>query len=292
MHRVLRAWALTAAALSVGSATRGAQSAALTIEVQARAQQPGELVQVTIIAPVDATRVDVALLNRQFPAFRDGVGTWRALVGIDLEAKPGRHPLRVTALVGAETLASSQMLVVAAKTFPTRRLRVAPDYVTPSSPEQVARIAADAARIAEVYRQSARERLWTTPFVRPVVHEANSAFGTRSIYNGVRRSSHAGADFRSPAGTPIHAPNSGRVALARDLFFTGQTVIVDHGLGVFSVLAHLSRIDVTEGQDVTAGALVGLVGATGRVTGAHLHWGFLVSGARVDPLSALALLGP
>jgi murein DD-endopeptidase MepM/ murein hydrolase activator NlpD len=95
----------------------------------------------------------------------------------------------------------------------------------------------------------------------------------------------------SPAGTPIKAPNAGRIVCARELYFTGNTVIVDHGLGVFSLMAHLSRIDVTEGDTVTAGDQLGLVGATGRVTGPHLHWAMAVSGARVDPLSVLALLG-
>jgi murein DD-endopeptidase MepM/ murein hydrolase activator NlpD len=95
----------------------------------------------------------------------------------------------------------------------------------------------------------------------------------------------------SAAGTPVRAPNAGRVAAARDLFFTGNTIIVDHGLGVVSLLAHLSTMDVEEGQTVTAGQVVGRVGATGRVTGPHLHWGVTVAGARVDPLSVLALVG-
>jgi murein DD-endopeptidase MepM/ murein hydrolase activator NlpD len=89
----------------------------------------------------------------------------------------------------------------------------------------------------------------------------------------------------------VHAPNAGRVVVARDLFFTGNTVIIDHGLGVVSLLAHLSSMEVDEGQMIPAGEVVGRVGATGRVTGPHLHWGITVAGARVDPLSVLALLG-
>ena len=95
----------------------------------------------------------------------------------------------------------------------------------------------------------------------------------------------------APTGTPVKAPNAGRIVAARALFYTGNTVIVDHGLGVFSTLAHLSRIDVHEGDLVAPGELLGLVGATGRVTGPHLHWALSVSGARVDPLSLLELLG-
>jgi murein DD-endopeptidase MepM/ murein hydrolase activator NlpD len=111
------------------------------------------------------------------------------------------------------------------------------------------------------------------------------------VFNGEPRSPHSGADFLSGTGTPIKAPNSGRIVAARELYFSGNTVIIDHGLGLFSMLAHLSQLDVREGDLVSAGQIVGLVGATGRVTGPHLHWALRVSGARIDPVSALALLG-
>jgi murein DD-endopeptidase MepM/ murein hydrolase activator NlpD len=124
-----------------------------------------------------------------------------------------------------------------------------------------------------------------------VADPANSAFGTRSVFNGKSRNAHSGADFLSPAGTPIHAPNSGRIVVARPLYFSGNTVIIDHGLGLFSMLAHLSVIDVREGDRVSTGQVVGKVGATGRVTGPHLHWTVRAADARVDPLSLLALLG-
>ena len=175
----------------------------------------------------------------------------------------------------------------------TRRSRGAPvneAFVTPPASEQ-ARIDREAALLADVWKAPAAERLWTAPFVRPVPQEANSAFGTRSIFNGKPRNAHGGADFLSPGGTPIHAPNAGRIAVARNLYFSGNTVIIDHGLGLFSMLAHMSAIDVHEGDRVTAGQILGRVGATGRVTGPHLHWAVRASGARVDPLSLLALLG-
>jgi murein DD-endopeptidase MepM/ murein hydrolase activator NlpD len=124
-----------------------------------------------------------------------------------------------------------------------------------------------------------------------VPQRANSAFGTRSIFNGEPRSPHSGADFLSPAGTPVHAPNAGRVLVAENLYFTGNTVVVDHGLGLLSLFAHLSRMDVEAGEMVTTGQVLGAVGSTGRVTGPHLHWTLRAGGARVDPLSLLALLG-
>ena len=133
--------------------------------------------------------------------------------------------------------------------------------------------------------------MWTDLFARPVSEANNSAFGSRSVFNGEARSPHSGADFLSPAGTPVHAPNRGRVVLAKELYFSGNTVILDHGLGLFSLIAHLSVIDVAAGDTVTAGQVVGKVGATVRVTGPHLHWAVRLGGARVDPLSLLATLG-
>jgi murein DD-endopeptidase MepM/ murein hydrolase activator NlpD len=179
---------------------------------------------------------------------------------------------------------------VAPKEFPTRRLRVSPDFVNPSAPQQ-AKIREDSAFLRTVYAAPEPTRLWSSSFVRPVPGEANGRFGSRSVFNGEPRSPHGGADLLSPAGTPVKSPNAGRIVCARDLFFTGNTVIVDHGMGVFSLLAHLLRIDVEEGDTVAVGQIVGMVGATGRVTGPHLHWATSVSGARVDPLSFLALLG-
>jgi len=132
--------------------------------------------------------------------------------------------------------------------------------------------------------------LWSGPFVRPVPDAANSAFGTRSVFNGEPRSPHSGADFSSQPGTPVKSPNAGRVVLAGDLYFTGNTVVIDHGAGLLSLFAHLRAITVRESDSVTAGTVIGEVGATGRVTGPHLHWTVRLNGARVDPMSLLAVL--
>ena len=127
--------------------------------------------------------------------------------------------------------------------------------------------------------------------MRPVPDVANSAFGTHSVFNGKPTSQHTGADFLSPSGRPVEAPNAGRVVIAGPRYFSGNTVVIDHGQGLFSVLAHLSEIDVAVGDSVAAGRVVGKVGATGRVTGPHLHWAVRLNGARVDPLSLLDVVG-
>jgi len=137
---------------------------------------------------------------------------------------------------------------------------------------------------------AASPRHWSGGFRTPLSVRPNSNFGTRSVFNGQPRNPHAGVDFAAPAGTPVAAPNGGIVALAESLYFTGNTVILDHGLGLYSLYAHLSRLDVVPGRSVAAGDIVGLLGATGRVTGPHLHWAIRLNGARVDPLSLVAAL--
>jgi murein DD-endopeptidase MepM/ murein hydrolase activator NlpD len=264
---------------------------AIQIAERSRSQQPGELVVLSMTLPDSATRVRVRAFDRDIAAYRDGGRAWRALVGIDLDVKPGTYPVTVDTGEGAARAHATYNLRVAPRVFRTRRLTVNEAFVTPPESEE-ARIAREAKLLADTWASTVTERLWSEPFVRPVPQEANSAFGTRSVFNGKPRNAHGGADFLSPGGTPIRAPNAGRVAVARNLYFSGNTVIVDHGLGLFSMLAHMSAIDVQEGDRVTAGQLLGKVGATGRVTGPHLHWAVRASGARVDPLSLLALLGP
>jgi murein DD-endopeptidase MepM/ murein hydrolase activator NlpD len=124
--------------------------------------------------------------------------------------------------------------------------------------------------------------------VLPVDGKPSSNFGTRSYYNGQRRAPHAGIDFRGATGTPIRAANTGTVVLASPLYFTGNTIVIDHGARLFSVFAHLSEFRVKAGERVEPQTIVGLVGATGRVTGPHLHWSVRLNGARVDPLSLIA----
>jgi len=260
---------------------------ALDIAVQARSVQPGELVVLSITLPDRRDTVRVRAFDHDVPAFATGPAAWRALVGIDLDRKPGPYDVTVDAGGG---LTATETLVVRPKSFPTRRLTVDENFVNPPASAE-ARIAQEAELLASVYAHPAHERQWTTAFVRPVPQPANSRFGTRSVFNGQPRNAHGGADFLSPAGTPIHAPNAGRVVIARELYFSGNTVIIDHGQGVFSMLAHLSTIRVHEGDRLDAGAVVGQVGATGRVTGPHLHWAVRVNDARVDPLSVLQLLG-
>jgi hypothetical protein len=255
----------------------------VSVKAAPESVRPGDVVLLTIAA-ADAPIVSV--FNRAWPVYREDERSWRALIAIDLKTRPGRHEVVVTQ--GPSRVVHP--IVIARRVFPTRRLTVDPALLNPP-PDAMERIARETRELTAVWEASAGERLWDGRFVRPVPDDANSAFGTHSVYNGEPRSQHTGADFLSPSGRPVKAPNAGRVVLASSRYFTGQTVVIDHGQGLFSLFAHLSAIEVKTGTDVAAGDTVGAVGATGRVTGPHLHWTVRLNGSPVDPLSLLRVLG-
>ena len=276
---------------SHSQATRQTSTASpLTVTAKARSVRPGELIVLTVAGRRDISNVRARAFERDLPAFQVDPRTWRVLVGIDLEIAPRAYSVDIVAIDHEAEFTATHRLVVTPRQFRTRKLTVDPAFVNPP-PEAAERIAREAAELNELWSHSQTTRLWTGAFVRPVPDAANSAFGTRSILNGEPRSPHSGADFISPAGTPIKAPNAGRVVLAGDRYFTGNTVMIDHGLTLFSLFAHLSEADVRVGDTVAAGDVIGKVGATGRVTGPHLHWSVRLNGARIDPLSLLAVMG-
>jgi murein DD-endopeptidase MepM/ murein hydrolase activator NlpD len=269
---------------------QGAVPSPLTVTAKARSVRPGELVVLTVAARKTLSDVRARAFDRGLPAFAVDTRTWRVLVGIDLDVAPRTYTVEIIATDAGMELKATHLLVVTPRQFRTRKLTVDPAFVNPP-PDAVERINREAAEMNDLWSHSETTRLWTGAFVRPVPEEANSAFGTRSILNGEPRSPHSGADFNSPTGTPIKAPNAGRVVLAGDRYFTGNTVMIDHGLTLFSLFAHLSEIDVKAGDTITAGDVIGKVGATGRVTGPHLHWSVRINGARIDPLSLLSVMG-
>ena len=235
------------------------------------------------------TNVSGQAFGRPARFWMETTSEWRALVAADLEAKPGAYDVQV---MGADAsggaVSATTTLTVGRKQFETRRLKVGGEFVNPPAAD-AERIANEATRLANLWTHTTA-RAWRGPFQVPVPGEATSSFGRLTILNGQSRGRHQGADFGAASGTPVAAPNAGRVVLAEDLYFSGNTVIIDHGLGMFSLLAHLSRIEVTVGHDVTRGERLGLSGATGRVTGPHLHWALRLSEFSVDPLAVVAVL--
>jgi murein DD-endopeptidase MepM/ murein hydrolase activator NlpD len=282
-----------AAGVSAGQASPSPPPSRLDVSHSARALVPGEAVLLTFTATTGTlTVVRGTAFGQPFTAYQDGPsGAWHALVGIDLAARPG--PAAVEAegrLANGVSLAARLPLKVGPKTFATRRLTVAPEFVTPPPAEQ-ARIERERLLLNRILSSISPRHLWGDGFARPVDGEVISVFGVRSVFNGEDRAPHRGVDFRGTTGTPVRAPARGVVVLADPLYFSGSTVVLDHGLGVFSMLAHLSRIDVKPGSLVVGGDVIGAVGATGRVTGPHLHWTLRIGPAAVDPLSVIAIAG-
>jgi murein DD-endopeptidase MepM/ murein hydrolase activator NlpD len=162
--------------------------------------------------------------------------------------------------------------------------------VSPQKPEVLRRIERERRLLAELFSRQGTPPLWER-FVLPVEDPVGSPFGLRRVLNGQPRSPHAGVDFRSPRGRAVRASARGLAVFAGELYFTGRTVILDHGGGLFSLYAHLDSIGCREGELLDAGAVLGAVGSTGRSTGPHLHWGVKLQGDRVDPLALVGLLG-
>lgn len=233
--------------------------------------------------------VEVSWGDRNIPFVRDG-GRWITVIGIDLDTEVGEHRTEITFNYSdGRSEKRGETINVQGKTFRTTKLTVAPKYVE-LSPENQARAAADSKEIGAVYALLTPRKYWTEPFQSPIPGVTGGRnFGHRRVFNDQPRAPHSGADLRASTGTKILASNAGRVVLAKDYFFNGNAVFIDHGLGVVTMYLHLSKISVEVGDMVSRGQLVGLAGATGRVTGPHLHWGTRILDARVDPFSLFEL---
>jgi murein DD-endopeptidase MepM/ murein hydrolase activator NlpD len=212
----------------------------------------------------------------------------KALLGVDLEKAAGKYEFTVVGqLQGGERVSCLATVEVKEGHFATENLTVKKQFVEPN-PEQEARAEAETKRLREIYDRVTPDRLWNGPFRVPLDGDfKGSNFGKRRVLNGHPGSPHSGVDFPAPTGTPVHAAQKGRVVLAEDLYFSGNAVIVDHGLGIYTFYCHFSEIDSKVGDEVVAGTLLGKVGATGRVTGPHLHWGLQVEHTRVNALEIL-----
>ena len=212
-----------------------------------------------------------------------------ALVGVDLDQKAGLWPLTVESsdAAGTKHLAHLSLRIESVER-PAQRLTLPKQMVTPTQTKIIKQIEKDQKRLNQVFKRR-QPVLFSPPFLRPVDGEVISTFGLRRILNGIPKSPHNGIDFRATAGTPVKAMARGEVALAEDLYYTGKTVILDHGGGLFSLYAHLETLGVTTGATVSIGKKIGTVGSTGRSTGPHLHMGTRLGKARIDPLALLAL---
>jgi murein DD-endopeptidase MepM/ murein hydrolase activator NlpD len=260
----------------------------LRVEVLPKSVKQGEVCLLKSRGSVSLKSVYAESQGKRYPL---GLGEnnqdYEGLLGIDMDTKPDRYGIRFVATDGGGKVDSQTFSIKVTKAdFAVQKMTL-PKSMVDLDPKTLERVNRESKRLKEIFQTFRNERTWKGAFIRPVEGELSGAFGTRRIINGQPKSSHTGVDLRAEEGTPVLASNSGRVALVDDLFFSGKSVVLDHGWGLYSMYFHLSETRVREGDQIPKGAELGRVGSTGRSTGPHLHWGIILNGARVDPFSLL-----
>ena len=266
-------------------------SETVLVRVSDPAPKQGRIGVVEVRSETPLVSVDGFFAGEQLYFWHDAdARVFQALVGVDLYKSPGATALRARVVPDSGPPVECRLeLRITDGAFPVQRLDVAPKYLDPS-PADVARSQQEMVELRRIFSSTTMERLWQRGFHAPVPgYQPSGSFGKRRVFNGQTRSPHSGEDFSAPYGTPVRAAARGRVVLAKGLFFLGNTVVLDHGFGLFSFYGHLSSIGVEPGTLVEEGSVLGKVGATGRVTGAHLHWGVRLGDARVNPMDLLTL---
>lgn len=251
----------------------------------------GEIVVVRVPVDPQTTAVTGRLLNRTVPFFSDASGGARSyigLVGVDLQDSPGTHELVLDVVSPAGRRRLSYTMLVIKEKRAVQHLTLPKDKVDLDG-DSLIRVKAEQARVRTVLETVSERRLWDGDFLRPVEGPVTGAFGRQRIINGQAKNPHNGEDIAAPLGADVVAMNDGIVCLTADHFFSGKGVFLDHGLGLYSMYFHLSEVSVKDGEIVKRGQVIGKVGASGRATGPHLHWGVNLNGARVDPLSLVKL---
>ncbi len=288
--------AATAALLPAGAMAKeaGTCTPGTTLRLSAPEASQGSLLLIEVKSAKPLAEVQGDWDGRSVPLWREvaSEAQRKGLLAVDLEKAPGEFELKVTGqTMSGEKISCNAKVTVRKGRFATEKLQVGKQFVEPS-PEQIKRAEEERQKLRDIFDRVTPERLWDGKFRIPLDGVTTGTnFGRRRILNGNPGSPHSGIDLPATTGTPVHATQRGRVALAEELFFAGNTVVVDHGLGIYTLYGHLSEIDVKAGDDLEAGAVLGKVGATGRVTGPHLHWGLTVERARVNPLQLVRLLG-
>ena len=235
-------------------------------------------------APV--TAVGLIFQDRKFSVYPHPVSPVHyrfGLIGIPYRQEPGPAKLILKWTNDTGEHAQTIPFEIIAGKYRTDVLKVDPARVNPSK-KNIKRTKKEARRVMQTYADGSSARLWNGGFQLPMSSEITSPLGNRRLFNKQLKSYHNGVDFRAPVGTPVFAANSGVVKIAENLFYSGNVVIVDHGNLIFTIYAHLSKIEVTAGQQIEKGQQLGLTGATGRVSGPHLHWGVKVNGSAVNPI--------
>ena len=278
-------------ALLVAAAPAQAREA-LSVRWEPRVVRQGDVAMVFVTGLPDAKAVEGSLAGQPLTFFPYGDG-YAALAGIDLEARPGMATWRVGVMDARDRpLKASGRLQIRARKFPVQRLTLPREMVELDAPT-LQRVEEESKRLRTLYATITPERHWRGRFAKPVgVPDAGEGFGARRIINGQPRAPHAGLDYSADAGTPVVGANAGHVALVAEYFFPGRLVVLDHGLGLYTLYFHLERADVADGDRVDRGQIIGRVGASGRATGPHLHFAAHLRQTRIDPALLLQLRLP
>jgi len=267
----------------------GAQPSAKTGALKTVEILQGEIAEINLSAP-GVVAAEGRLGSEKIYFYPGDNGVLTALVGADLETKPGPAKILVSGTTQPGAPWATQIpLKIKSKTFKSESFSVAQEF-DQLGPDVLERIRREQEQFARVFAVSAAQRLWARPFVGPLPKEITSPFGYRRVINGSPRAPHTGVDLKAAMETPVLAANHGRVVLLGDFFYSGMSVVLDHGGGLFTVYFHLSEFKAEERMEVKKGDVIALSCMTGRVTGPHLHWGARMNGARIDPFQLVDTL--
>ena len=248
----------------------------------------GEVLVFTIPITGKPDRVTGRLLDREILFFPIGDEKYSGLLGLDMQDQPGQHELEVQVQYLDRSERHKVILLLMKENFKVQHLKL-PKKMVDLDKKTLARVKRESKVLYESFESVLPTPLWNSEFIEPLKGRISGRFGSRRIINGKPKRPHSGEDIAAPKGTTVVAMNRGIVRLTMDHFFTGKGVILDHGLGLFSMYFHLSSVDVMQGQMVEKRQPIGKVGATGRATGPHLHWGVRLNGSRIDPYSLLKI---
>ena len=240
------------------------------------------------------SNIRLTFQKREYPVYLhpvDPADNHFGLIAIPFRTAPGPAKLVLSWTNAAGDHSRTIPFRIVAGKYKTDELKVDSSRVNPNK-KNIERAQKEARKIKRIYADGSIDRLWEGDFQLPMTSDITSPFGNKRVFNGQLKSFHNGVDFRARSATPVFAANSGIVKLAEDLFYSGNAVVIDHGTGIFTIYAHLSRIDVTPGRYIEKGQRLGLTGATGRVSGPHLHWGVKVNGIAVNPMQLIKILSP
>ncbi len=249
----------------------------------------GGVLYLTVVAEGNPASVQGRFRDRSIPFFKTGlVGEYGALVGIDMADEPATVDLKAAITYPDGRQERMYRVVVQAEEFRVQSMTLPKDQVEPDA-AALKRINVEKEKVQAVLAGFTPERLWNASFLVPVEGTVTRAFGSKRILNGQPRNQHSGEDISAPLGAAVKAANDGIVRMVDDQFFSGISVILDHGLGLFTMYFHLDSATVKDGARVKRGDVIGTVGQSGRATGPHLHWAAWLNGARVNPFSLAKL---